>query len=192
MIRTFDPVLHEYRVDGERYSSVSEIISPIVDLTMVPEDRLNFARDRGTAVHKACELDDLDQLDESSVDPEHVLPYLKGWRLFKREHRPAFELIEEPLYHDLFKVGGTPDRWMTIGRHRIGGDIKTVAKMGPAIGVQLSGYELLVGREKKWVTHARWGIQLRKNGTYAVTKYPDETAMFLSLVNLHNWSKKHG
>lgn len=192
MNRTFDPVLHEYRVDGERYASVSEIISPLVDLTMVPEERLNFARDRGTAVHKACELDDKGDLDESSVDQEHVLPYLKAWRLFKREHKPAFELIEETLWDDASRIAGTPDRFMRIRRLRITADLKSVAQMKPVIGVQLSGYQRLGLLERRWVTDERWGIQLRKDGTYAIVKYPDETPMFVSLVNLHNWSKKHG
>ena len=182
---------HRYELHGHTVPSVSEIIAPLVDYSMVPEERLNFARDRGTAVHAACHLDDIDDLDESTVDAEHVLPYLIAWRKFKRDHNPAIELSEEPLYHEGLRFAGTPDKWMVINGARIGGDLKTVAQMSPVTGVQLSGYQLLVKDRKGWGARERWGIQLRKDGSYRVTKYPDETATFLSLLNLYNWRKKH-
>lgn len=191
MSNTFDPVAHEYRMDSEVVPSVTEIVSPLIDYSMVPADRLNFARDRGTAVHLACHLDDIGDLDEESVDMVNVWPYLLAWRRFKTEHKVKVKLSEEPLFHGALRFAGTPDKVLLLGKHRMLPDLKTVAKMTPAIGVQLSGYEALVSRNKRWQIHSRVGIQLRRDGTYNATTYPDELGTFMSLLNLYNWRKKN-
>ena len=191
--------MHEYWLEGDRLPSVSEIIAPLVDYSMVPEDRLAFAKDRGTAVHKACELDDLGTLDESSVDEEHVLPYLQAYRKFRTECEFEPEIIERPYYCKTLRVAGTPDRGGTMllpsstGRKRrvtAVVDLKTVAEMKPVIGVQLAGYALLMERNG-FVPEARIGLQLRKDGTYRVRTFGNEVPTFLSLRNLWSWRQKH-
>lgn len=196
----FDPDKHEYWLEDRRLPSVSEIIAPIVDYSMVPEDRLTFARDRGTAVHKACELDDRGTLDDASVDDEHVRPFLEAYRRFRIEYEFEPVSIEEPRFCLMHGFAGTPDRFGSIllpdaktGRtRRVNAvlDLKTVAQMGPVTGVQLAGYELLLDRYGMR-GEARIGLQLRKDGTYRVRSYGNEVPTFLSLRNLWNWRQKH-
>jgi hypothetical protein len=49
-----------------------------------PSEAFLFAGERGTAVHRATELEDLRRLDVASVDPR-IVGYVEGWRAFKRE-----------------------------------------------------------------------------------------------------------
>lgn len=195
----FDKIKHEYWAGERRLPSVSEIIKPIVDLSMVPEARLEFARDRGTAVHKATELLDKGTLDLDSVDEVHVLPYLKAYELFKREYQFAVERNEAPVFFPQRGFAGTPDRAGTLllarpgyrtGRVRAVVDLKTVAEMSPVIGVQLSGYQLLLESEGI-KTDARIGVQLRSDGTYRVRSFGSEVPTFLSLLTIWNWRQKH-
>lgn len=186
---------HLYEYGGRQLPSVTTVISPIVDYSMVPEERLKFAADRGTAVHKACHFDDCGVLDESSVDAEHVLPYLQAWRLFKAQHEVEIIVTERPM-HWKGQWAGTPDKYLRIkrghARRRCVVDIKTQVEMTPAIGVQLSGYDLLIKEELGACPDELLGVQLRRDGTYRVHEYARETPTFLSLVSLHNWRARHG
>lgn len=190
----FDAERHEYWVGDRRLPSVSEVIQPLVDYSTVPEHRLEFARDRGTAVHLACHLDDLAQLDEGSVDETHVLPRLMAWRKFKRDNEVEVSISERPMAHLKVGYAGTPDKFirLRVGRKRPRAllDIKNVAEMKPVVGVQLGGYELL-GRENGEEVDARIGLQLRGDGTYRIHTYPSEVVTFLSLLNLFSWRQKH-
>lgn len=191
----FDAERHEYWVGDRRLPSVSEIIAPLVDYTMVPDVRLEFARDRGTAVHLACHLDDLGQLDEDSVDEQHVLPRLKAWRQFKIDNEFEVQLSEVPMAYLTLGFAGTPDKkgTMRVGRtrKRVLPDIKTVVEMKPVIGVQLGGYELLL-RHNGIEIDERIGVQLLPDGTYRTKTYGSEVPTFMSLLTLHNWRCKHG
>lgn len=193
----FDRVKHEYWLDDRRLPSVSEIISPLVDYSMVPEDRLAFARDRGTAVHLACHLDDINDLREETVDPVNVMPFLQAWRKCKDELEIEVEGSEEPLYDNVFMFAGTPDKRVTARRAsrkriKVAVDLKTVAKMSPVTGVQLAGYEILTKRSFSWSPDERWGVQLRADRTYKLEVYPGEQPMFLSLLNFWKWRARYG
>lgn len=199
-ILTFDRELHEYTLGGARLPSVSEIIAPLVDLSLVPEERLAFARDRGTAVHLACHLDDIGRLDEGSVDAENVAPYLRAYRAWRDECRVKVHCGERPMYSTKHKFAGTPDRLVGLDVYRGTGrplrqsavvDLKVVAQMRPATGVQLAGYAILADEYERFKVDARIGLQLFKDGTYRMHRYGDETPTFLSLLNLWRWRQKH-
>jgi hypothetical protein len=105
----------------------------------VPEWVLEPKRRIGTAVHKACELDDLGVLDEDSVHAS-IWPYLCAWREFKMALRPTFILIEQPMYHP-DGYAGTPDRVALIDEVDWLLDLKTTLMVEPRChGAQLAGY----------------------------------------------------
>lgn len=66
----FDPVAHRYTLDGRVLPSVTQILRGLDDFSHVPARVLERARDRGTRVHSACNLDVLGTLDEATVDDE--------------------------------------------------------------------------------------------------------------------------
>ena len=103
---TFDPGPHKYFWNGVPVPSVTEILSPLTDLSFVDADVLRRAQAFGTAVHYACELHDTGRLDEEALDPE-LAPYLAGWRKFCSEHACTWDLIEQRVYHPTLRYAGT-------------------------------------------------------------------------------------
>ncbi len=192
---TFDPVEHQYFLKGLPIPSVSEIIRPLVDYSAVPERQLELARDRGTAVHLACHLDDEGRLDEASVDADHVLPRLNAWRAFKREARVDVIVSETPMHSGL-GFAGTPDRFVEMdwqGRRCFAViDIKTTAKLMPAVGVQLAGYHRLLSEFTGESPQRCFAVRLAATGEHQVREYPLELPTFLSLLNVWNWRARHG
>lgn len=189
MSLTFDPERHEYRWDGEPVPSVTQILQPLVDFSRVPPDVLRAASEFGTAVHKSCELDDLGDLDETSLDPA-LACYLEGWRKFRREHACTWELIEQPVYHPALRYAGTPDR---IGR--IDGvlgvlDIKSSAALMPTVGPQTAAYARAYSQSGAALT--RFGVRLFP-GDYEIKQYTDplDWPTFASLVTVRQFCARH-
>ena len=83
-MKTYDPATHTYKTDDVVRPGVTTILKKarLIDTDAPWFDE--YSRDRGTAVHLACELWDLGTLDESTLDPV-LVPYLDGWRLFMAE-----------------------------------------------------------------------------------------------------------
>lgn len=187
---TFDDASHTYRWKGKPVPSVTQILAPVHDLSMVPVDVLAAASAFGTAVHKACELDDKGVLNERALDPA-LMPYLVGWRKFRKEHRTSWAVIEKPLYHEGMGYAGTPDRIGSIDGSDSVLDIKSAAQLYPAVGPQLSAYaqahEPVTGSRLK-----RFGLRLEPNG-YELKQYTDPTdwPMFASLLTLRGWCRRN-
>jgi hypothetical protein len=64
--------------------------------------------DNGTRRHLMCYLDDIDDLDESSIDPIDI-PYLEAWRQLKID--TGIEIIESEVrrYNHTYRYCGKPD-----------------------------------------------------------------------------------
>ena len=201
----FDAATHTYTVDEVRKKSVTEIISPLVDFSMVPESALEFARDRGTNVHKACELTDLGVLDFETLD-ERLQGYVMGWQKFMMEFMPTWDHIELPLYSEFYGFCGTPDRagrvdvkeGKKITQKKIVLDIKSSAQLSPVVGVQLSGYATLLQRgisetdlKPEFEADELWAVQLKNDGTYRRKVYTPQHPVFLGLLAVSNWKERY-
>ena len=143
---------------------VSEILRScgLTDLTWCTQEAL----DRGRAVHLACELDDKGDLDESSVDPV-VMPYLVGWRKFRKELEPQILSVEEEVEHPHYGYKGRLDRRIILGAREGIGDLKS----GPPQdhhALQIALYAMCFDRPL-----ARWGIYLSDEGKYKLIEYAD-------------------
>ena len=189
----FDAEKHEYTKDGLIVPSVTQILAPLTDYSMVPVHILKRKAAIGTAVHRACELDDLGKLAESSVMPL-LKPYLAAWRLFKDEHQPEILENESRMFHVKHWYAGTLDRVCIIDDKVCIIDIKTTVKLMPAVGPQLSGYQEAYNyRRKEKATH-RAAVQLKPDGTYHLAWHqnPQDLATFMACLTIKNWSNKHG
>lgn len=191
----FREATHEYFVGGKPMPSVSEILRPLVDFSRVPPDALEFARERGTAVHKATELHDLGTLDEDSVD-EHVRPYLNAWKKFLEETGFIPRLIEHRVYHGGYGYCGTIDRLGVMTR--LAGspgaviDIKTPVQLGPVVGIQLAAYkEALRGTSN--ISGLRYAVQLRSDAQYRLIQYadPQDFGVFVALLTIKKWREQN-
>src|SRR5215467_13563763 len=111
-ILTFEPEAHVYRLDGAPVEwSVTQLleaagVSP--DYRKVNPAVLQHARRRGIHVDACCDLDDAEDLDWSSVDPEAV-GYVQGWQAFKADYGYEPVMAQPLLYHPTYDYAGTPD-----------------------------------------------------------------------------------
>lgn len=187
----FDEARHEYRLDGRRLPSVTQLLAPLVDYSMVPKDVLERAQQLGTAVHKMTELHDNDDLDEDSLSDE-LRPYLGGWKRFRVECRFEPVTVEHRMAHPVFGYAGTSDRTGAIKDRLAVLDIKKMFVLGPHIGPQLAAYEKLHQAEGLKVVD-RYALGLRPDGTYRLQPYTDplDWQCFLSHLTIQNWKAKH-
>lgn len=185
---TFDEASHTYRFNGNVVPGVTSVLSPLTDFSRVPPHVLEAASNFGKAVHRACELDDLGELDEAALDAA-LVPYLQAWRKFSAEHAVEWDQIEQPIYHPTLRYAGTPDRFGKVRGQIAVVDIKSTAALYPAVGPQLSAY-----------AHAlvhpyadRIAVQLKADGTYVAKPYTDpaDFPVFASLLTLRNWCARH-
>jgi hypothetical protein len=183
----FDPGPHVYTLDGVVIPSVSTILAPIkTDFNSIPASVLNKARDRGHAVHFACQLFDEDDLDWDTLDPQ-IEPYVRGWQKFTAEHDPLWTRIEVSDYHKTMLYAGTPDRKGAFGGKNVVVDIKATFDLSPEVQVQLSGYDLMDE------VHADelWSVRLTKDGSYEKKLHKQAHSTFLSCLNIYNWNKRN-
>jgi hypothetical protein len=187
----FDPLEHRYFLGQRELPSVSRILDVGFPVD-VPESLLIASRIRGTAVHLACELDDLGELDEDKLD-EELWPYLGAWRSFKKSSGFVPEAIERRLYHKSLFYAGTIDR---IGRLRSGRqivlDIKTGGKYA-RYRVQLAAYLNLLDNPMDYL---RGSVTLDPDGSssfdeFSRETFPEELAVFRSCLNIHNFKLKY-
>lgn len=190
----FDPASHTYtRTDtGEVIPSVTRIIAPLTSYFRVPLDRLRLAADRGTAVHSLTEAYDRGQTTLWEAD-EALAGYLEAWIAFRYATGFEAEAIEERVYHDRYGYAGTIDRVGYLFGNLAVLDIKTGKHLGPAVGVQLAGYQCAANHQypcRPEVTH-RYAVQLADDGTYQIHEYASlhDLAAFLGCLALWEWAQ---
>lgn len=188
----FDPIEHSYTVGAQRVPGVTATLAPLVDYSMIPKAVLERAQQLGTAVHRMTELFDLNDLDEEGLSDE-LLPFLTAWRKFRAETGFVPELIEKRFHHPALRYAGTLDRTGLISGRRALIDIKKMLTLGPVVGVQLAAYAELC-RVNGHDVQDRYGLGLRKDGTYRLVPFTDkgDWPVFLSLLTLRNYKDKHG
>lgn len=184
---TFDEATHTYRLDGVVVPSVTTIMKPLYNFDFVSELTLEIASKRGVEVHKACEMYDLDDLDESSLDGWKWINYFKAWKRFREESGYVPHLTEKQVHHPTLKFAGTLDSAGVMNGEEVVIDRKTTASLSSAIGVQLAAYdEALRQEDPKQPKRKRYAVQLRPDGTYRLQPYEKSTdwTTFVALINL--------
>ena len=192
MTLEFEEMSHSYAWDGARVPSVTTVIRPLEAYSRMSEEMLRPYAERGTAVHELTQWWDAVGADAPPADMDPALAgYLKAWVDFRSDHSFEPIAIEQRLYHGGRGFAGTIDRVGRV-RGRISVvDIKTSAKLGPAIGVQLAGYQELWNWNERRDEHAygRYAVQLAGDGTYRLMEYdcPLDKAVFWGCLDIHNW-----
>lgn len=186
----FDEARHVYFFDGRAVPSVTQVLKPMQNFDFVKPEVLQAAADFGTAVHMACELDDLDELDMDSVDHALIEP-LEAWRQFCRDYGVIWQAIEAPVFSKRNLYAGKIDRFGLVENELAIVDIKTSAQLSPVVGLQLAGYEIAIKEALNMqnTPMKRYAVQLKQDGGYHVQMYQDpaDAAIFLSLRSLMAW-----
>ena len=195
----FDEAAHRYRLDGEPVPSVTQVLGVLDQFAGVPADVLEAAREFGTHVHKAVELDVLGALDEESLDPA-LAEYLAGWRAFLRESGARPLRSEFRVASRSRRYAGTSDLlvempgrlWASWARPRqlVLVDIKSGAVPEQTAGPQTAAYVEAI-HEATGVRVRRACLQLKPNA-YRFVACDDarDWSVFLSCLNIHHWRNK--
>lgn len=188
----FDQAAHRYTFNGVTVPNVTSVLDATLDqFSHVLADRLEYARQLGTAVHTATALYDLDDLVVESV-PLTVLPYLEAWIEFRRATGFKPDTVEERVFNARHFYAGTLDR--TGELFGVGSlvDIKSGALM-PSVGPQTAAYfEAKNHRNSAKLSH-RWVVQLNDDGTYKMEQLRDKEdfSVFLAALTLSQWRSKN-
>lgn len=192
----FEPIGHTYMLqpEGSELPSVTTVLreSGILDFSMIPQDVLQNAARRGTAVHEALALLDDEALDEETVG-EEIHGYLMAYLRFKRESGFQPALIEHRSWHPVHRYAGTLDRTGTIGNDNIVLDFKT-GVMLPGYRLQLAAYQAFLPEPLRF---RRVALQLRADGSYSVHEFPDrefrrDLSIFLGALAVVNFMRAGG
>lgn len=199
MSLVFDAEHHVYTFKGVRVPNVTSILSPLVDLSMVPADALEKARQEGQAIHAMVDMDSQGTLDVDAL-PEWMHPVYKAWRKF-RDHSGFVPILNEyRVYHPSFHYAGTLDLvcelptlkgWRGVALL----DVKRSLLAGPVIGMQLAAYQAALTSEKGMPPiHRRGALRLSPDGKFQLEPYADPTDLsaFLAMLTMKRWREKHG
>lgn len=180
---------HKYILDGEELPSVSELCRFISReiYADVAQWRLDQAKERGTSVHKACEV--LDKFGSVDVD-NGILPYVQAYLCFRKEHNVEWQKIEFTAQHPSDHYAGTIDRFGTLDGSMALLDIKTsYAIHTPLCAAQLNLYRRMLEANGMKVDKLHI-LHLKKDGTYKLKEFEFDDAVPDSLLSLHNLLKK--
>lgn len=191
----FDEATHTYLIDGKEVPSVTEVLAPLHrSYKAVNPSVLQYAANRGTAVHEALEIYDLG--GEPEITPE-TEPYIKAYLDWSQVYKPTWIGIEEIVFCDGYpSYAGTLDR---IGYFNGGGrlnivDIKTSQPTKEALVslcAQTFAYAYAYDKTKNI---ERWGLFLKSDGTWRFqncAEYADKYGFFSEdvwrmLLRTHN------
>lgn len=187
---------HSYWLGDGRLPAVSDIIAPLDGFRngAIPGRYLEEARARGTAVHRACELDDEGDLDERSVDAS-LRPYLAAWRGFSQARIAEMLAIEQPLASKRYHYAGTPDRVARlVTDHLAILDVKTGAPQS-VHAIQTAAYAELAAEhyEDRGKRVKRFAVQLSGNGKFKLHEFKDagDFGVFLACLSVWRWREAH-
>lgn len=182
---TFDEASHEYRLDGRRIPSVTQILHAqgAIKTGYYTEE----GRNRGTYVHAACQFLAEGDLDWSSVLPAY-LGYVRSFEQFWTAWNRKPLMVEKPLHHPTYQYGVKPD--LVFENDVV--EIKTGVTKEWWWGLQTAAQAMAVWGSN-WMSKGRYSLQLKKDGTApTLTKLTDvdDGQKFLTLLSAHNIIKE--
>lgn len=184
---TFDRETHTYRYAGKVVPSVTTILRPVAaDLSMVPADVLERARNLGVAVHKTIELYELDDLDMATLDPS-LSQYLADWIDIRAKLGIRRVLSEQPVHSDRWGYAGTPDLQVEFSTGKRGVlDLKRTAAIPKAVGPQTAAYAEAMGDRSM----TRGAIHLTPAGAkYVPLNNPLDWQVFSACLVVHRFNQ---
>jgi hypothetical protein len=184
-----DEATHTYTYNGRVVPSVTRILEILHDFRSVPADVLDAARQFGTHVHSAIQLELEGTLDHETLDP-NLKPYVDAAMRFIVDAGITVLDYEVRVYNKTHDYAGTADLIGEVHPYRrkpqrVIVDWKT-GLLPRTVGPQLAAYAHALDGP-----HLRWAVQLCPGGSVpfklAERKDPSDWSVFISCRNLHNW-----
>lgn len=204
----FSPANHEYRVNGIRKASVTEIIGEFVKVQLfggvfyvhvtdgvaIPEEVMKEAQDFGRAQHKiAYHILMGNNIAWASLNPI-LVPTANQIAAWVDKNKPSIVACEQPMYSSRYDFTGTPDfvGWLRGNRHLSIVDFKT--GLYDMAGPQLAAYEHLYREYSGYKGIIdRYVLHLPKDGSnyvFVPMTRRDDFSFFLYRKAQHDWLKK--
>ena len=174
MTITFNETDHEYRIDGERVPSVTELLKPLTasQYGAINPEVLRQAAERGTEVHEACEAIDY------GLDPEDpsrdTWGYIEAYQQFLYDHDVEWYGVEEMGGCTDFAIdyAGTIDRWGIVDGEVAVVDIKTTSQPSieqkVAVCIQTELYSWIIDAKHDIDPTRHFALYLKKDGDYTL------------------------
>lgn len=187
----FDPEKHEYTFNGiivPGVTTVLKVAGITQDYSMIKPSVLENKRDLGINIHMATEMDDLG-LDVTEPD---FIPYIEGWRNFKKDTNYQSILAEKPVYSKKYRYAGTIDRYgMVYGEPAII-DLKTTSIVDmQSVGPQTAAYQNALSEYTKEKAKKRYIVKLDPKLKQGYKLIPctnkSDFQVFLNALNIYNW-----
>lgn len=178
-------------ISEDVYLRVTTPLSRYSNYESIPLHILNYAAERGTRVHKYCELYASDMLFEE-ID-EDCLPYVNAFKKWFDENVIEVISLETRLYCDDIKLQGQSDMIARIkdieGITLI--DIKTSLKYSKSWNLQTAAYQYLCSVNNIAITD-RLVLQLKKDSNseshiFPSQNYEFERDIYLSILKAHRY-----
>lgn len=194
-----NPENHEYRVDNVVKISVTQLLEEngLSDFSMVNPEVLRRAMNFGKVAHYACGLFDkgmfieLEKLYKYIPENKSLIPFVNAWSKYIEEKKVEIIEIEKPYYSKVWDYCGQPDRIVKENGVLVLPDIKTVATLQKAVGLQLTGYKMLWEENNKQKIKKIVAVQLLDNGDYKRVVYKPNENVFKSMLTVRGWKKNN-
>lgn len=177
---------HTYELDGQKLTSVSEIIRFISREVYgeINQYALDNAAERGTRVHRTTQT--LDTAKEVECDDD-IVGYIRAYIRFCKEHTVQWDCIEKSLASTDLGIAGTIDRRGAVDGQYCTVDIKTNSVVKKTlVKAQLNGYEILCKENKLRQSEKLYCLQLMQDGKYRLYECTIDDTEFKSCLAIHN------
>lgn len=188
---TFDDAAHEYRYQGSRVPSVTQVLDCLQDLSHIPAARLARKSAIGTAVHRACELYLLGDLDQDSVH-ELIRPYLDQFIRFLKVGGFVPYLTERRVFSARYRYAGTLDLFGLLNQRKALIDIKTACQMSPVYGPQTAAYAAALEEETGLITEDRYVLKITPESFELIPQNErTDINVFHAALAVRTWAARH-
>jgi hypothetical protein len=181
-IYSYDDTAHEYRIDGIKVPSVTQVLNGVIGYPFQASD---FYLERGRAIHACAAM--IARGEEFDCDPR-IEGQVEAIRRFIADMSPLFSEVETPKYNHLYGFAGTPDAVCAMDGKVVVIDYKSGE--APFLKWQLGAYGILTG------VKYGMGVILMDDGKYKLTEMfstKSYATQFLSLLMAYKIKKEvHG
>lgn len=174
------------------YLRVTQVLQPFSKLSKIDPVVLNKAADRGTRVHKFCELHAMNLfLDEVDEDCKNYVDAFKKWfDVFVDQ----VVMIEERINSSKYKLSGAVDLIVTLKdspAETVIVDIKTPETGSDSWRLQTAAYKMLVEEELSIKIHRRCCLMLpKKTQSVKILEYTNhelDQKLYLNALELYRF-----
>lgn len=187
----FDEPTHEYKINGKKVPSVTQVLSLANEFSNINKTILQKAAKFGTAVHKATELYDQNNLNIETLDTALIV-YLDAWKKFLSETNFKVEKIEYRVGSNL-GYAGTIDRVGILNKKLTLLDIKSGTTVPKTACLQTAAYASAYNQHhNNRPIEQRICVQL-KPLRYSIIPYNNITdySMFCNFLSVYKWSHNY-